>query len=454
MVNQGTTTTVLHGNASGNPSFGAVSLTADVSGTLPVGNGGTGIIAFGTGIATALGVNVGSAGSPVINGGALGTPSSGTLTSATGLPAAGVVGTALVTAAINVTVQAYSSNLVSFAAINPGTGVNTALATNVGSAGAFITFNGDAGTPSALVGTHITGMAASLTAGAVAVSGITGAGTGVLTALAINVGSAGAFVAFNGALGKPSTGDGTNITNVNAATVTTNANLTGDVTSSGNVTTIGPTKTISTRQVFLTGSAATYTRPANVRQIKIRMKGGGGGTGGSGSTTPAGGAGGTTIFNSINANGGGAGDNAVTVVGGLGGTGGTGAASLRIAGCVGGNISTDFAGAGGTNAVGYGGQGGGNGGGPGKQGAGVAGVANSGGGASGPGLASQLFAVFNTTNPCPGAGEGEYVEIIINSPAASYVYTVGAGGTAGLAGTSGFAGAIGGSGYIVVDEYY
>ena len=38
----GTSTTVLHGNASGAPTFGAVSLTADVSGTLPVGNGGTG----------------------------------------------------------------------------------------------------------------------------------------------------------------------------------------------------------------------------------------------------------------------------------------------------------------------------------------------------------------------------------------------------------------------------
>ena len=37
-ANQGTTTTVLHGNASGNPSFGSVSLTADVSGNLPVTN--------------------------------------------------------------------------------------------------------------------------------------------------------------------------------------------------------------------------------------------------------------------------------------------------------------------------------------------------------------------------------------------------------------------------------
>lgn len=38
----GTSTTVLHGNASGAPTFGAVSLTADVSGTLPNTNGGTG----------------------------------------------------------------------------------------------------------------------------------------------------------------------------------------------------------------------------------------------------------------------------------------------------------------------------------------------------------------------------------------------------------------------------
>ena len=39
----GTTTTVLHGNAGGAPTFGAVSLTADVTGTLPAGNGGTGV---------------------------------------------------------------------------------------------------------------------------------------------------------------------------------------------------------------------------------------------------------------------------------------------------------------------------------------------------------------------------------------------------------------------------
>ncbi len=38
----GTTTTVLHGNAAGAPSFGAVVLTTDVAGILPTANGGTG----------------------------------------------------------------------------------------------------------------------------------------------------------------------------------------------------------------------------------------------------------------------------------------------------------------------------------------------------------------------------------------------------------------------------
>jgi len=45
-----------------------------------------GQFAYGTGVFTALGVAVGSAGAPVLYNGALGTPSSGTLTNATGLP--------------------------------------------------------------------------------------------------------------------------------------------------------------------------------------------------------------------------------------------------------------------------------------------------------------------------------------------------------------------------------
>lgn len=44
-ANQGTTATVLHGNAAGQPSFGAIALATEVSGVLPVANGGTGVAA-------------------------------------------------------------------------------------------------------------------------------------------------------------------------------------------------------------------------------------------------------------------------------------------------------------------------------------------------------------------------------------------------------------------------
>jgi hypothetical protein len=59
---------------------GAVTL----AGTLAIANGGTGLTALGTGVQTAIGVNVGTAGAVVVNGGALGTPSSGTVTNLTG----------------------------------------------------------------------------------------------------------------------------------------------------------------------------------------------------------------------------------------------------------------------------------------------------------------------------------------------------------------------------------
>ena len=56
-------------------------------------NGKQGTITFGTGVQTALGVNIGSAGAPVLFNGALGTPSSGTVTNLTGTASININGT-------------------------------------------------------------------------------------------------------------------------------------------------------------------------------------------------------------------------------------------------------------------------------------------------------------------------------------------------------------------------
>lgn len=89
-VNDAARTLNLTGNATldqdvstvGSPTFGGLTLTTPLS----AANGGTGITSLGANVATALGVNVGSAGAFVTFNGSLGTPSSGTLTNCTGLP--------------------------------------------------------------------------------------------------------------------------------------------------------------------------------------------------------------------------------------------------------------------------------------------------------------------------------------------------------------------------------
>lgn len=125
------------------------------------------ISGLGTAIATALGVNVGTAGSVVVNGGALGTPSSGTLTSATGLP-------------------------ISTGLTGAGTGILAALAINTGSAGAPVLFNGAGGTPTSIALTNATGTAASLTSGHVTTNAnLTGDVTSVGNASTLAAGNAG-----------------------------------------------------------------------------------------------------------------------------------------------------------------------------------------------------------------------------------------------------------------------
>lgn len=106
---------------------------------------------------------------------------------------------------IGTNVQAYDADLTTWAGITPGTGVGTALAVNVGSAGAFVTFNGAGGTPSSLTGTNISGTAANLTAG----------------------------------------------------NVTTNANLTGHITSTGNATLLGSFTVAQLNTALSDGDVAT-----------------------------------------------------------------------------------------------------------------------------------------------------------------------------------------------------
>jgi hypothetical protein len=68
------------------PSLVTPALGTPASGTLTSCTGlpvATGISGLGTGIATALAINTGSAGAPVLFNGALGTPASGTLTNCT-----------------------------------------------------------------------------------------------------------------------------------------------------------------------------------------------------------------------------------------------------------------------------------------------------------------------------------------------------------------------------------
>lgn len=148
---------------------------------------------------------------------------------------------------IGTNVQAYDADLTTWANITPGTGVATALAVNVGSAGAFTTFNGALGTPSSGTLTNATGLPVG--------TGISGLGTGVATALAVNVGSAGAFVAFNGAGGTPSSLTLTNATGLPVAGGGTGAATAADART--NLAVVGTAALASSTGVSLVGGQLT-----------------------------------------------------------------------------------------------------------------------------------------------------------------------------------------------------
>jgi hypothetical protein len=194
-----------------NASWDAVSLsTADITGVLPVANGGTGVST-----STGSGNTVLST-SPTLVTPVLGTPASGTLTNATGLPVAtGISG--LGTGVATFLATPSSANLA--AALTDETGTGAAV---FATSPTLVT--PALGTPTSGVMTNVTGTAAGLTAGNVTTNAN-------LTGMVTSVGNA-TTVVTNANL----TGGVTSIGN--AATVITNANLTGDITSVGNATAI------------------------------------------------------------------------------------------------------------------------------------------------------------------------------------------------------------------------
>jgi hypothetical protein len=120
-----------------------------------------------------------------------------------------------------------------------------------------------------------------------AVGSITGLGTGVATALAVNVGSAGAFVTFNGALGTPSSGTVTNLTGT--ASININGTVGATSQNSGQFTSVAYSTTLtgtSNSASALTVGRLGATTPAlqvdastatSITGIKIKSAASGGG---------------------------------------------------------------------------------------------------------------------------------------------------------------------------------
>jgi predicted RNA-binding protein with TRAM domain len=170
-----------------------------------------GHITPGTGVATALAVNVGSAGAPVVLNGAGGTPSSLTLTNATGLPVAGIT--------------ASTSTALGVGSINLGHASDTTITRSGSGAiqveGVQVILSGAAlGTPASGTLTNCTGLpVAGITASTSTALGVGSIELGAASDTTITRSGAGAIqvegvqvILSGAALGTPASGVATNLT--------------------------------------------------------------------------------------------------------------------------------------------------------------------------------------------------------------------------------------------------
>ena len=196
---------------------------------------------------------------------------------------------------------------------------------------------------------------------------------------------------------------------------------------------------------------ATYTTPTSPSPLYLRVRMIGGGGGGSGGNSSAAGNPGTlSVFgtNLLVANGGGgAPQSGGGNIGGTGGTVSVAAGPLSVVALQGGygsvmgeGNSSMGGGMGGVSPFGGAGAGA-------TVAGGTSAIANSGCGGGGGGANAS-----NTAGA--GGGAGGYIEVLITSPASTYTYSVGTGGSGSSGGTSAYAGGTGGSGYLVVEEFY
>lgn len=170
----------------------------------------TAVTGLGTGVQTALQVAVGSAGAPVLFNGAGGTPSSLVGTNITGTAAGLTAGTASAVAVGGIT--GLGAGCATWLATPSSANLRSCISDESGTGLAYFQ-GGDLGTPSAGVGTNLTGIGASYTAGnatklttprAIGIAGSTG-----LTATGVNFdGSAAINLALTGTLLKANGGTG------------------------------------------------------------------------------------------------------------------------------------------------------------------------------------------------------------------------------------------------------